>query len=179
MTKNTTYAIKMGFIIALMGTLLMLLLLALGLVGPASVMNDQLMIGGTILFISLYIFLLIGIFLSIKKDKEMSNGEITFLQALKNGVIVSLSTAIFSVLFTVIFYELMYPEYNADMVSVLTEKLSGQGLSENEISEKIDEQTKYYSTALQSQFAFTGNLITGFAFSLLLSLFLRSKNNNA
>ena len=79
--------------------------------------------------------------------------------------------------FIIIFYELMYPDYNADMVSVLTEKLSEQGLSKQEINEKIEEQTKYYSTALQSQFAFTGNLITGLAFSLLLSLFLKSKNS--
>lgn len=176
MNKKTLYAITSGFLIALAGTLLMLVLLALNYVGPESVNNDKLMIGGTILFISLYIFLLLGIYKSIANVKKIAQ-KLTFKSAFTSGLIVSLSTAVFSVLFTVVFYEVMYPDYNSDMTSVLTEKLSQQNLNEVEISAKINEQTKYYSTALQAQFSFVGNLITGTAFSLILSLFLKSKKN--
>ena len=176
MNKQTFFSVKAGFLIALSGTLLMLILLTIHFVGPESVRNDKLMIGGTILFISLYIFLLIGIYKSISNVKKISE-TLTFKKAFVTGFIVSLSTAIFSVLFTLLFYEVIYPNYNADMTTILMEKLSEQNLNNTEISEKINEQTKYYSTAMQAQFSFVGNLITGIAFTLILSLFLKSKKN--
>ncbi|WP_040282393.1 DUF4199 domain-containing protein [Psychroserpens damuponensis] len=176
MNKQTLFSVKSGFLIALSGTLLMLILLALNFVGPESVKNDKLMIGGTILFISLYIFLLFGIYKSISNVKKTAQ-VLTFKSAFFTGFIVSLATAIFSVLFTILFYEIIYPNYNTDMSTVLIEKLSNQNLNETEIAEKISEQTKYYSTVIQAQFSFVGNLITGIAFSLILSLFLKSKKN--
>lgn len=177
MDKKTIYSIKIGFLIALAGTLLMLLLLALNLVGPESVGNDRLMIGGTILFITLYLFLLWGIYLSISKVQKINNGSITFKKAFTTGLIVSLSTAVFAVLLTIVFYELIYPGYNTDMKRVLTEKLSKQNISETELTNKIEEQAKYYSTTMQAQFALVGNLITGIAFSLILGLFLKDKKH--
>lgn len=176
MNKKTLFSIKTGFIIALAGTLLMLFLLAINFVGPESVRNNKLMIGGTILFISLYLFLLFGIYKSIVYTKKNSL-TLTFKNAFLSGLIVSLFTAIFSVLFTIIFYELIYPNYNTDMTKVLTEKFSNSNLNNEEIFTKINEQTKYYNTYIQAQFSFVGNLITGIAFTLLLSLFLKSKNN--
>lgn len=176
MNKKALYSVKSGFLIALAGTLLMLILLALNFVGPESVKNDKLMIGGTILFISLYIFLLLGIYKSISNAKKITQ-NLTFKNAFVAGFMVSLSTAIFSVLFTLLFYEVIYPNYNAEMTTILTEKLSSQNLKKMETVEKINEQTKYYSTTMQAQFSFVGNLITGIAFSLILSLFLKSKNN--
>lgn len=178
MNKGTLYSVKSGFLIALAGTLLMLILLAINYVGPESVKNDKLMIGGTILFIALYVFLLIGIYKSISNVKKTTQ-NLTFKNAFAVGFMVSLATAIFSVLFTLIFYEMLYPNYNTDMTIVLNEKLSNQNLSEQEITEKINEQTTYYSTAMQAQFAFVGNLMTGIAFSLILSLFLKSKTNQS
>ncbi len=174
MNKQTLYSVKSGFSVALAGTLLMLILLALNFVGPESVKNDKLMIGGTILFISLYIFLLLGIYKSISHIKNIFK-KLTFKNAFVTGFVVSLTTAIFSVLFTLLFYEAIYPNYNTDMITVLTEKLSNQNLSEAEIIEKINEQTKYYSTAMQAQFSFVGNLITGITFSIILGLFLKSQ----
>ncbi|WP_109301219.1 DUF4199 domain-containing protein [Aquimarina sp. AU474] len=176
MNQKTLYSVKSGFLIALAGTLLMLILLVLNFVGPESIKKDKLMIGGTILFISLYIFLLLGIYKSISNTKRITQ-NLTFKSAFLTGFIVSLATAIFSALFTLLFYEVIYPNYNADMTTVLTEKLSNQNLNETEMIKKINEQTKYYSTTMQAQFSFVGNLITGIAFSLILSLFLKSKKN--
>ncbi len=175
MDKSKLYSIIVGFFIALAGTLLMLLLLGLDLVGPESIKNDKLMIGGTILFISLYVFLLLGIYKSITNIKKLHHQKITFKNAFINGCIVSISTAIFAVFLTVVFYELVYPTYVIDMTDALTEKFATQNLSDTEIHHKIIEQTKYYSTAMQAQFSFVGNLITGAAFSLILSLFLKTK----
>ncbi len=139
MDKKISYAIKSGFIIALAGTLLMLFLLVINYVGPQSVNNNNLMVGGTILFISLYIFLLIGIYKSIVLGKNLNQGVINFTKAFQIGLIASISTGVFSVIFTLIFYELIYPEYNLEMKQMLTEKLSGNNLSGTESLAKIEE----------------------------------------
>ncbi|WP_085296753.1 DUF4199 domain-containing protein [Cognaticolwellia mytili] len=176
MDKSTMYSIKAGIFIASAGTLLMLILLSLSLVGPESVSNNKLTIGGTILFIFLYVFLLLGIYKSILIAKKLNGAKLTFKKALLTGAVVSISTATFSAIFTIFFYNWIYPEYNSDMIKVITEKLSTTNLSEEEIGAKINEHKKYYSTQIQAQFSFVGNLITGLAFSLILSLFLKSKD---
>ncbi|WP_459210875.1 DUF4199 domain-containing protein [Aquimarina rhabdastrellae] len=175
MDKKTKYAIKTGFVIALSGTVLMLLLLAIHMVGPKAIENDMFMIGGTILFIALYLFLLLGIGKSILAYKNNNGGKISFLQAFKNGMWVSLSTAVFAVVFTIIFYEYIYTTYIEDMTEVLIKKMSQQNIPAQELTQKVNEQTKYYSTTMQAQFSFVGNLITGGAFSLIMSLFFKSK----
>lgn len=177
MDKTKLYSIKSGFLIAVFGTVLMLLLLALKLVGPQSVNNGKLMIGASILFISLYLFLLMGVYKSISNAKKSRGGKINFSRAFLIGALVSLSTAIFAVVFTVIFYELIYSDYNSDMKNILIDKLSKQDLKEVELIAKIKEQTQYYSTTMQAQFSFVGNLITGLAFSLIVSLFMKSKKS--
>ncbi len=164
-----------GALIALTGTVLMFMLLAIDLVGPASVKNDNLMYGGTILFIALYVFLLIGIFIALKKVKKLNNGILIFSEAIKIGLFTSLVTALISVIFTVIFYELLYPTYNQEMAEVVTSKMNSTDLTTEQIQQKLSEQIKYYSTSVQAKFSFVGNFITGTVFSALLGLFLRTK----
>ncbi len=175
MKEKLKISIVAGSLIALAGTILMLVLLALNLLGPESVQNDNLMYGGTILFIALYIFLLIGIFIALKKTKKLNNGTLTFTEALKIGCYTSLATGLVGVVFTVIFYELIYPSYNQEMVEVIVSKMKGLDLTSEQIQQKVTEQTKYYSTSVQAKFSFIGNFITGIVFSLLLGLFLRTK----
>ncbi|TRX48707.1 DUF4199 domain-containing protein [Fulvivirga sp. M361] len=178
MKQKVLSPILSGAFIALAGSILMLILLALNLVGPESIKNDNLMYGGTLLFISLYVFLLVGLFISMKKIKKLNGDTLTFLEALKTGFYTSLSTAIFGVIFTIIFYELIYPKYNQEMAEVITARLSNSPLSPEEINGKVAEQTQYYSTGIQAKFSFVGNLITGIAFSLVMGLFLRTKRDH-
>jgi hypothetical protein len=179
MKLKIAFMISIGAGVALAGSLLMLLLLALHLVGPTSVKNDRLMYGGTLLFISLYVFLLVGLFFGLRKVKQLNDGRLSFLQAITSGLYVSLSTAVFSMIFTGVFYEMIYPEYNQQMAEIITAKMENSNLSAVEIKEKVAEQTQYYSTWVQAKFAFVGNLITGIGFSVLLSLFLKTKSKTA
>lgn len=175
MKRDYSIPLIAGLIIALAGTTLMLILLAIGYVGPKSVMNDDLMYGGTILFIFLYTFLLTGLYVVFTKIKKLKNNVLTFLEALKLGIYTSLATATFSVIFTIVFYELFYPDYGLEMTEAIISKLQHSSASQTEITKKVAEQTKYYSTSVQSQFSFIGNFITGVAFSVLLGLFLKTK----
>ncbi len=176
MKNNVTYPILVGVIIALSGTFLMLVLLAFGFVGPKSVLNDNLMYGGTILFASLYLFLLLGIFKALKKRKRSNENSLSFSDAFKTGLIVSVSTAITSVILTILFYEVFYPKYNQEMIEIVSHKMQSTQLTSLEVEKKVVEQAKYYSTSVQAQFSFVGNLLTGIVFTLLLTLFLRTRN---
>lgn len=166
-------SIVYGFVIALAGSVLMLTLIVLKLLGPKAIALETEMTGGTVLFLMLYLFLLFGIYFAIKKRK-LKLGRIQFKEAVLMGILVSVATALFSVIFTVIFYELVYPTYVTEVIEALKLKMESTGVSSDKLYAKLAEKEAYYSTASQSLFSFIGNLITGIAFTLLLSFFLKS-----
>lgn len=170
---NYRTSIYYGFVIALCGSILMLSLVGLDMLGPDAVSSNKEMIGGTLLFLMIYLFLLIGIYFVLKKKKEQNEGILSFKTALTQGMLTSLSTAFFSVLFTVLFYEVMYPEYVTELLSALKEKMELENIPGKKIEEKLMERKDYYSTSNQSVYSFIGNFITGAAFTLLLSFFLK------
>jgi len=163
-----------GFVIALAGSLLMLSLLALGLLGPAAISSDREMYGGTILFLMIYLFLLIGIYFALKKKKADNKNHLTFISAIKEGTLISFVTGIFSVIFTILFYEFLYPEYVNDLIVALREKMRLTGTPEGKIEEKLAEKMTYFSTSSQSTYSIVGNFITGVAFTFLLGFFLKT-----
>ncbi|WP_109435090.1 MULTISPECIES: DUF4199 domain-containing protein [Aquimarina] len=172
--KKIRTPIFYGFVIALAGTVLMISLLALDLLGPNAISSDREMIGGTILFLMLYLFLLIGIYFALKKKKQQNNSQLSFKNSLLLGFMISISTALFSVVFTYIFYEILYPKYVNELLLAMKEKMNLLSIPKEKIDEKLAERTTYYSTAIQSGYSFIGNFITGMAFTLLLSFFLKT-----
>lgn len=165
-----------GLVVAFAGSILMLTLLWLKLIGPKAISLDNEMTGGTILFLMLYLFLLFGIYFAIKKKKEQNGQIISYKEALLQGLILSLSTAIFSVIFTYIFYELLYPNYVADILNALKTQMQNANVPVEKLEAKLLEKQEYYRTSMQSFYSFIGNFITGSAFTLLLSFFLKSNN---
>ena len=164
-----------GIAIALGGTLLMLGLLAIDMLGPKAIASQRQMIGGSILFLSLYLFLLIGIYLVLKRAKQENKGLLTFREGLTLGLIVSLTTALFSVVLTYLFYEFLYPHHVDELLLAIEDQMNILGLPEDKIDFKLAEKEIYYSTGTQAGYSFIGNLITGLSFTLLLSFFLKNK----
>ncbi|SHG90787.1 Protein of unknown function [Flagellimonas flava] len=163
-----------GLAVALAGSVLMLTLIALNLIGPKAIALETEMTGGTILFLMLYLFLLFGIYFAIKKRKEALGSGIPFKEAIVQGLVVSFATALFSVVLTIVFYELLYPSYVAETIEALKLKMEAMGVPTGKLIAKLEEKEAYFSTSSQSLFSFVGNLITGTAFTLLLSFFLKS-----
>ena len=165
-----------GLVVAFSGSALMLILIGLKLIGPKAISLDNEMTGGTILFLMLYLFLLFGIYFAIRKKKELNGQIISYKEALLQGLILSLSTAIFSVIFTYIFYELLYPNYVVDTLNALKTQMQDANVPVEKLEAKLLEKQEYYRTSTQSFYSFIGNFITGSAFTLLLSFFLKSNN---
>lgn len=174
--SNYKSAIFNGLAVALAGSVLMVSLLGLKLIGPKAISLDTEMIGGTILFLMLYLFLLFAIYLTIKKRKEHNGLKITFKEALLQGTVLSISTALLSVVLTYLFYEILYPNYVSEMLSSLQTKMQSLNIEPEKLQQKLVEKKEYYSTSVQSFYAFIGNLITGISFTLLLSFFLKSNS---
>jgi len=169
-------AVFNGLAVALAGCVLMISLLGLKLIGPKAISLDTEMLGGTILFLMLYLFLLFAIYLTIKKKKEINGQKITFKEALLQGAALSISTALCSVVLTHLFYEILYPNYVTEMLSSLQTKMQGLNIEPEKVQQKLAEKKEYYSTYVQSFYSFIGNLITGISFTLLLSFFLKSNS---
>ncbi len=169
-------SILYGLIVSLAGSVLMVSLVGLKLIGPKAIPLDNEMVGGTVLFLFLYLFLLFGIYFAIKKKKQQNGQTISFKEALLQGILVSLSTAVFSVLFTYLFYDVLYPNYVNEILEALKIKMESVNVPKQMVDEKLLEKETYYSTSVQSFYSFIGNLITGVAFALLLSFFLKSNS---
>ncbi len=152
----------------------MVSLLGLNLLGPGAVPLEREVSGGTILFLMLYLFLLFGIYFLLKRYKDGNDGNLTWTDGIIQGITVSISTAIFSVLFTYLFYELIYPDYVTELTAALQKKMELANIPKEKIIEKLVEIRAYYATSTQSIYSFIGNLITGTAFTLLLSFFLKT-----
>lgn len=174
--SNYKLAIFNGLAVALAGSVLMVSLLGLKLIGPKAISLDTEMIGGTILFLMLYLFLLFAIYLTIKKRKETNGQKIAFREAVLQGAVLSISTALFSVVLTYLFYEVLYPNYVSEMLSSLKIKMQSLNIEPLKIQQKLAEKKEYYNTSMQSFYSFIGNLITGISFTLLLSFFLKSNS---
>ncbi len=169
-------AVFNGAAVALAGSFLMVTLLTFKLIGPKAISLDTEMTGGTILFLMLYLFLLFAIYHTIQKQKENNGQKITFKEAVIQGSILSMSTALVSVLLTYFFYEILYPNYVTEMLDSLQTKMQISNVDSVIIEEKLAEKKEYYSTSVQSFYSFIGNLITGISFTLLLSFFLKSNS---
>ena len=174
--KNVTTPILFGLAIATAGTILMLSLIGLKMLGPAAIRSEREMIGGTILFLMLYLFLLVGIYFVLKISKEQNNNQLSFKEGMVQGLVLSFTTALASVIFTFLFYEILNPEYVDKLLLAMEEKMNFIGIPKDKIDLMLTEKLHYYSTYVQAGYSFIGNLITGVAFTLLLSFFLKTKN---
>ena len=165
-----------GIVIAIAGSIIMISLVWLGLLGPKGIQNDREMIGGTILFLMIYLLLLVGIYFVLQNEKTSNHNLLSFRRAMVIGLVTSISTAICSVILTVLFYESLYPTYVGEVLEALQNKMQLLGINGEQIEQKLFEKRAYYSTSNQCIFSFTGNLITGTAFTLLLAFFLKNQN---
>ena len=172
---NYRTPIQYGFMIAFCGAILMLSLVGLGFLGPSAVLSGKEMTGGTLLFLMIYLFLLIGIYFVLIRQKECAEGVLSFKTAITQGILTSFSTAFFSVLLTILFYEILYPEYVNELLTALKEKMELENIPKYRVEEKLAERKTYYRTSNQCLYSFIGNFTTGASFTLLLSFFLKTQ----
>lgn len=163
-----------GLSVTLLDSLLLSILLHMDVLGPfGEIQNRTYQIGGTILFLGIYLFLFFGVFYGLRQFKVKNEGKMTYKEALINGGTISFFTAFTSILATIILYEFVYPDYAVLMGEKVRVAMTEKGLEEKLISEKVTEIIDYHQTFVQAKFSTIGNFITGLFYTLILGVFMK------
>lgn len=125
-----------------------------------------------------YIILLIGIYLGTKAYRDQSlGGFISYGKALGTGVMISLFTAIISVIFIILLYTVIDTELIDKVMSMANEKNIERGLSEEQAQKAMDMGKKFFIpiTAVVMLFA---SVFVGFIISLITSAILKKEGDS-
>ena len=119
--------------------------------------------------------LVLGIYWGIR-DQKRRNGEwLSYQQAIKTGILISLITAIIVSLFTLLYCAVLNPGYAGFMVSDAQRVLSAAGKTQEEINSRLESVRKEFSTGAQVAMAFIGQFVLGSISSFIIGYFLRSR----
>ncbi len=123
------------------------------------------------------IILVIGIYLGIRAVKQKNAWQITYGQAVKTGILISVITGIIVALFGFLYCTVINPGYADFMVSETEKAMAAAHASPEAISEKLIAVKKQFSTSSQVIQALAGQIVVGSICSLILGLFMRTKPN--
>jgi len=121
------------------------------------------------------LILVIGIYLGLKAVKKESAMHITYGQAVKTGILISVITGIIVALFGFLYCTVINPGYADFMVSETQKAMMRAHASANEINDKLISVKKQFSTGSQVMQALVGQIVVGSISSLIIGLFIRSK----
>ncbi len=123
------------------------------------------------------LILIFGVYFGIKETKRQNKNVITFGQAAKAGIGISIITAILVSLFTLLYCLVINPGYADFMVRETRSELLSSGMSSQQISIQLQKVQQQFSTASQVMMALIGQLVIGSLASCIISFFVRTKHN--
>lgn len=121
------------------------------------------------------LILVIGIYLGMKAVKKENAMNISYGQAVKTGILISVITGIIVALFSFLYCTVLNPGYADFMVSETQKAMVNAHASANEINDKLISVKKQFSTGSQVMQALVGQIAVGSISSLIIGLFIRSK----
>ncbi len=165
--KTGKYALNFGVILGVISVVFALMLYSLDMhyQGGFAVMGVSLVL--TIIFI------VIG----MMQFKKANNGFMSFGQALKIGVGISLVGAVIGVLFNQILVNFIDPETMTKAIEYQREQLIAAGqLSIEQIDAQMEMGKSFSTPVMQIAFGLLGSLFFGFILSLVPALILKKSN---
>ena len=124
------------------------------------------------------VILFVGVFYGIKKARDTSGDELSYLKAVKTGVIISLIVAVMVSSFSLLYLTVVNPGFANDMIKEAEQSLKQSGASPEETSKRLDGVRAEFSLQGQIMTSLIAQSTMGTIFSLILAIFLRSKKNN-
>ncbi len=122
------------------------------------------------------VILFVGILYGIKRTRDNSkDNDLTYWKAVKTGVTISLVVACMVSSFSVFYLTLINPGFAADMVKEAEQSLKQSGATPEEIAQQLDKVRSEFSSRSQVITGLVLQSTMGTLFSLILSIFLRSK----
>ena len=121
------------------------------------------------------VLLIIGVYVGIREAKKKNENQITFGEALRTGIFISLISAAIAGLFAFIYCTIINPGYADYMVRDAESTLMASKKTSKEISQELIQVRNRFSTTTQVLQALIAQSVMGSIGSLIISLFIRSK----
>lgn len=121
-----------------------------------------------------YIIFLLGLYFGIREQRDIEyNGYMKYPDALKTGLLITLSATFF--IFGIIY---VYAEFiNPDLLDIMVLQTKNAGKSEIETNLNLQHIYKAYSTTGRVVRQFSETIITGVVASFIFPFLLRNKNS--
>ncbi len=116
----------------------------------------------------------IGIYLAMQNVKKLT-GVLTYLQAIKTGLLVAVTVAIIIALFSFFYCRFINPGFAEYMVKDALKAMVASGESQQQINQDLVSVAKQFTTSAQVMEALVGQFGTGLIISLILGLFAKTK----
>lgn len=121
------------------------------------------MLSGIIGFIAMIILIILG----IKKFKTDNGGLLTFGQALKVGVGIAVISAVISTIYTLIFTNLIEPDFQAQIMEVQRQSWLDAGMNDEQIEASEAMAEKFNSPIITAPLALVVSAFFGFIISAI------------
>ena len=122
------------------------------------------------------IILALGIYLGLRQARTRNENSLTYGQAVKTGALIAVVTAIVVAVFTWLYCRAINPGYAEFMVQDCQRTMTIAGKSPVEIAKCVESTRKEFSTGAQVAQALIGQAVAGTVISVIMGLFLRTKN---
>lgn len=125
-----------------------------------------------------YVVLFIGLFLGIQKVRDaVPGGEITFLQGLWAGIIISVVAGLIVTCFERFYLEFINPGFFDTWIQFTVDEMKKKGASVAAMNEAFQQAQVWRSPWIQWSIYIIETSVIGFVFSLILVPLLRKKKH--
>ena len=118
-----------------------------------------------------------GILITMKRVKKEQADQLTYLQALKTGVLVAVITAVIVALFSYIYCTIINPGFAQYMVGEAQKQMIAEHESRQQIVKESSNLLIGYSPGMQVFHALVGQTVVGTLLTLFMGFFVRSRNS--
>lgn len=119
----------------------------------------------------------LGIYWTMRSTRNNKYaGEISFIQALKSGLMVTLVMSILSPIMVLLYVNVMNPLFLSTMLAHSKQMIEELNISVVDKEKMIEETTQFYSTLSYIKLTFLVGLISGIILSLLTATLMRRKS---
>jgi hypothetical protein len=122
------------------------------------------------------IILALGIYVGLKQVRARDGNSLSYGQAIKTGISIAVITAVLVALFGWFYCAVLNPGYTDFMVQDVRQSLTAAGKSPAEIAQATEATRKEFSAGSQVAQALIGQAVAGTLITLVLAIFLRTKN---
>lgn len=117
---------------------------------------------------------IVGLWIGLIKRKALNKGKLSYKDALKSGLMITVVSAVGNALFMLI-YVATFPGVAEFYFKYLEESLLTQGQSPEQVAYTLAQIRAQFTPISQGIQMFLGTLISGTILALLISLFVRTK----